>query len=115
MEDLGVIRHVQLKTSHIGSNTARQKIHVALANKLSGCIVWVYFNEATMDLGPFLYFGDKPNKKLPDISDFPVAKHTKGNADGIKNERPSIKVVSKSKFTVLNTIEELYETLFKIV
>ncbi|HBC3989121.1 TPA: hypothetical protein KD874_000600 [Vibrio parahaemolyticus] len=25
MEDLGVIRHVQLKTSHIGSSTVRQK------------------------------------------------------------------------------------------
>lgn len=68
-----------------------------------------------MEFGPFLYFSDEPNKKLSDISDFPIAKHTKGNADGIKNERPSIRVISKSKFTVLNTIEELYETLFKIV
>ncbi|EIC2576077.1 TPA: hypothetical protein I7272_24085 [Vibrio parahaemolyticus] len=115
MEDLGAIRHVQLKTSHIGSSTTRQKIHVALANKPSGCVVWVYFNETTLDLGPFLYFGDRPNKKLPNINDFPIAKHTKGNADGIKNERLSIRVVSKSKFVVLETMEELYEALFKIV
>ncbi|MCG9632993.1 hypothetical protein [Vibrio sp. Isolate30] len=115
MEDLGAFRHVQLKTSHIGSSTARQKIHVALANKPSGCVVWIYFNETTMELGPFLFFGGEPNKKLPDISDFPIAKHTKGNAEGTKNERPSIRVVSKSKFAILNTIEELYETLFKIV
>lgn len=115
MEDLGTIRHVQLKTSHIGSSTSRQKIHVALANKPSGCVVWVYFNESTLELGPFMYFGGEPNEKLPDISGFPIAKHTKGNADGIKNERPSIRVISKSKFEVLGAIDELYAKLFKMV
>ncbi|QFI38159.1 hypothetical protein FR932_10040 [Moritella marina ATCC 15381] len=115
MEDLGAIRHVQLKTSHIGSSTARQKLHVALASKYSGCVVWVYFNEATLELGPFLFFGGKPNEKLPDMENFPVAKHTKGNADGIKNERPSMRIISKSKFKVIDTVEELYRTLFKIV
>ena len=115
MEDLGAIRHVQLKTSHIGSSTARQKLHVALSGKPSGCVVWIYFNEETLELGPFLFFGGEANEKLPNIEDFPVAKHTKGNAEGVKNERSSIRVISKSKFEIINTIEELYNQLFKIV
>ncbi|MUL04413.1 hypothetical protein GNP89_19865 [Aliivibrio fischeri] len=115
MEDLGMIRHVQLKTSHIGSSTSKQKVHIALANKPSGCMVWVYFNEATLELGPFLFFGNNPNEQLPSIVDFPIAKHSKGNAEGVKNERPSIRIISKSKFEVINTIEELYQKLFEFV
>lgn len=113
MEDLGSIRHVQLKTSHLGSSTARQKVHIALAAKPSGCVVWVYFDEQTLELGPFLFFGNEANKMLPDIESFPVAKHTKGNADGVKNERPSLRVVSKSKFETLAHIDELYNKLFQ--
>lgn len=115
MEDLGVIRHVQLKASHIGSSTTRQKLHVALSGKPSGCVVWVYFNEITLELGPFYFFGGSANEKLPTIDDFPVAKHTKGNSDGVKSERPSIRVVSKSKFETLDTVQELYQKLFKLV
>jgi hypothetical protein len=31
-------------------------------------------------MGPLLFFGSGPGKPLPSIDDFPVAKHTKGNA-----------------------------------
>jgi hypothetical protein len=78
----GVVRHVQLKASHHGSTTSRQKIHVALAAKPSGCVVWVYFDEEDLSLGPFL------------------------------SERPDLRVVPKSQFETIDRIEGLYAALF---
>src|SRR4051812_11939125 len=53
----GFIRHIQIKTSIIGGKTASQKVHAKLVEKPSACVIWIYFNEETMQLGPFLYFG----------------------------------------------------------
>ena len=108
----GVIRHIQLKGAHRGSTTASQKVHVALAQKPSGCVVWVYVDEDTLELGPFLYFGGVPGEPLPDIDSFKVAKHTKGNAKGEKAERPSVRVVNKGEFSRLASVEELWDALF---
>src|SRR6056297_544397 len=47
----GIIRHIQLKAAYLGSKTAKQKLHVALAGKPSGCVVWVYFDQDTLELG----------------------------------------------------------------
>lgn len=112
LEAHGVIRHVQLKAAFIGAKTARQKIHLALAKKPSGCVVWLYFCEETLELEPYLFFGGAPGEPLPDLSAFSVAKHTKGNAQGIKKERPNIRVVPKGTFTRLESQGELYQTLF---
>lgn len=96
-----------MKASAIGATAKSQKVNIALATKPSGCVVWVMFDPATMSLGPFLWFGDAPGMLLPDISDFPVAKHTKANAEGEKAERPNIRVISKIKFSKLPTMTEL--------
>lgn len=108
----GFIRHVQLKAAFVGAHTARQNIHVSLASKPSGCIIWVYFNAETLELGPFLFFGGKASEPLPDISQFKVAKHTKGNADGVKAERPNIRIVNKGDFKKYTSIDNLYNALF---
>ena len=111
-EDNGVIRHIQLKTAKLGATTPSQKVHNKLASKPSGCVVWVYFDENPLDLGPFLFFGSSAGEPLPDISSFKVAKHTKANSDGIKAERPAIRVVNKGQFTCYETVHELYDVLF---
>lgn len=108
----GVVRHVQLKASHVGSKTARQKVHVALADKPSGCIVWVYFDEDDLSLGPFLFFGGAAGQPLPSVEGLKVARHTKGDAGGYKAERPDIRVVPKSHFETIERIEGLYAALF---
>jgi hypothetical protein len=113
-ESNGFIRHIQLKSSIIDGSTPSQKIHVRLAEKPSACVVWIYFEEATLKLGPFYYFGGKPNEPLPRLDDFKTAKHTKGNKDGVKLERPNIRVVPKGKFTRIETIEGIYAKLFLI-
>ncbi len=60
-----IIRHIQLKSSHKGSATSRQSVHIRLADKPSGCVVWMVFDEATLELGPFLWFGGRPGEPLP--------------------------------------------------
>jgi hypothetical protein len=112
-EDKGTVRHIQLKTAHLTAKASSQKIHTALSNKPSGCIVWIYFNEETLKLGPFLFFGSPAGMPLPDVSEFKIAKHTKANANGDKSERPAIRVVKKGLFKRYETITELYRVLFE--
>jgi len=111
----GVIRHVQLKAAYTGSTTSQQKLHVALAQKPSGCIVWIYFDQSSLELGPYLFFGSNPGMSLPEISGLKVARHTRANAEGYKAERPAIRVVPKARFTPFETVDELYEKLFGTV
>ena len=109
-EAKGLVRHIQLKTSIIGGKTASQKVHKKLAEKPSGCVVWIYFNEDTLHLGPFFYFGvDAANLKGRKI-----AKHTKGNKDGFKAERQNLCVVPKRSFTKFESIEDIYARLFEV-
>ena len=112
VEAKGVIRHIQLKTSIVGGKTAVQKIHSKLAEKPSGCVVWIYIDERTLRLGPFLLFGAEAGEPLPSLVDRKVAKHTKGNKDGVKAERQKIRVLPKSSFTAIESIESLYVKLF---
>jgi hypothetical protein len=111
-EENGIVRHIQLKAAHRNARVALQKVHTALADKPSGCVVWIYFSEDTLELGPFLFFGGPAGEPLPDISDMRVARHTKGNAQGVKAERLRIRVVNKGQFTRYDSIEVLYEVLF---
>ena len=107
-----VVRHIQLKTSYIGGKTSRQKVHVKLAEKPSGCVVWIYFNEDTLELGPFYFFGGKPGEPLPGIEGAKVARHTKGDQVGYKAERPNIRELNKGVFTCFESVEALYSVLF---
>lgn len=111
-EENDVIRHIQLKTAKLDAQTDHQKIHIALGSKPSGCVLWIFFDETTMQLGPFLFFGGQPGEKLPDISQFKIAKHTKGNKDGVKAERPDIRKVRKSAFVRYDSVESIYNVLF---
>jgi hypothetical protein len=112
LEANSVMRHVQLKASHHGSSTREIKANIRLATKPSGCIVWVKFDADTLVLGPFLWFGGAPGEPLPDISKYPVAKHTKGNAQGVKAERPNIRMIPRSGFQLVESMDEVLFLLF---
>lgn len=107
-----VVRHIQLKASYIGGRTSRQNIHTRLADKQSRCVVWIYFDEATLKLGPYLFFGGAPGETLPCLANAPFARHTKGDQHGHKSERQSIRVVNKGQFTQFETIDLLHAALF---
>lgn len=91
----GIIRHIQLKATFAGSATASHKIHISLTKKPSGCVVLIYFNNDTLELGPFYCFGANPGQPLPSLEGLKIAKHTKGDAAGIKLERPNIRILNK--------------------
>lgn len=112
MEANSVVRHIQLKTSHRDAATARVNIHLTLAKKPSGCVIWIRFDPRTLDLGPFLWLGGAPGKKLPSITGGKIAKFAKGNAQGIKLERPNLRVVPRARFDKLESIDEVVAHLF---
>lgn len=112
LEANGITRHVQLKASSLGAKTSKQNIHLGLADKPSGCVVWIRFDAKTLDLDSFLFFGGLPGEPLPSIKEFKVAKHTKGNAQGEKKDRPNIRVIAYSKFAKIDDVAGLYAILF---
>lgn len=107
----GIQRHVQLKSSFIGSKTARQKVSTLLADQSSGCVVWIRFDPETLEQREFLWFGGKPGGPLPDLGE-KVAKHTKGNRHGEKALRAAVRLVNKGDFEALDGFEALAEILF---
>jgi hypothetical protein len=107
-----VVRHVQLKASHFESSTSTQKLHIKLGDKLSGCVVWILFNDETLELGPFLFFGNDAGEPLLGLDQLKPGKHTKANSQGEKAERPNIRVVNKGQFEKLETISDVYQRLF---
>ncbi len=106
-----VIRHVQLKTSRKGGKAYRQKVHTALAEKVSGCVVWIVFDEETLELGPFWFFGGNAGEALPSLERMKIARHTKRNNENERTERPEIRDVSRKHFTKIETMAELYRAL----
>lgn len=111
IESNGVIRHIQLKASHRKAKTAEVKINLGLSRKPSGCVVWMFHDSDTMELGPFLWFGGEPGQSLPSLGD-KVARHTKGDRTGRKADRPNIRVLSKGKFEPMKSIDDVAVALF---
>lgn len=111
-----VIRPVQLKSTVVGGKTRDQKIHSALASQQSGCVVWIVLEPAEKHRVRLTYLalGGEPGSPLGDLSGYPIAKHTKGNAEGIKAERPAIREVPKTAFTAFASIAELSNWLFGV-
>ena len=109
----GFVRHIQVKTSIVGGRTAKQKVHIKLAEKPSGCVLWIYFDTESLALGPFLFFGEKAGTPMQSLSSRRVAKHTKGNKDGYKAERPNLRELPKGSFVKMKSIEDVYYKLFR--
>jgi hypothetical protein len=59
-----------------------------------------------------MFFGSSPGLPLPDIAGFKVAEHVKGNSQGVKHERPNIRVIPKSRFEILTSVSDLVLRLF---
>lgn len=112
LECKSVVRHIQLKTARQGGKRASVGVQLKLREKPSGCVIWIYFDPTTITLGPFYWFGGPPGKPLPEIAEFKVGKHTKGDSKGYKAERPNIRLVSKGRFDRLDTVAEIVDRLF---
>ncbi|MFP1132344.1 hypothetical protein [Asticcacaulis sp. W401b] len=107
-----VTRHIQLKIAREGGSRSDVSVNLNLAKKPSGCVVWIVVND-DLDFKNFLWFGsEEPHNPLPPIDHMKVAKHAKGTAEGIKNERPNHRLVKRSNFTSVATLEGV---LFKLL
>lgn len=103
-----IVRHVQLKTQAAG----KVSVSRALAEKPSGCIVWIGLNTDTLELGPFMWFGGGPGARLPDISTYPNPKRATHNAEGVRPLRKNHHVLPPAAFTKLKTLDEVVACLF---
>jgi hypothetical protein len=112
IEANGVVRHIQLKSSFDEAATKQVKVSLKLASKPSACVIWIRFDPKTMALGPFLWFGGLPGARIPDVTSFKVAKHTRGNAQGIKKERPNQRTIPRAKFEEISDLDVLVTRLF---
>ncbi len=106
-----IVRHIQFKTSTVGGKAASIKAGLKLMEKPSGCILWIVVTPG-LDLQSYLWFGGPPGDPLPDIAGMKVAKHTKGNADGLKAERPNQRIIPRSRFERLDSLDDILERLF---
>lgn len=103
---------IQLKASFRGSTVSKTQVNTLLAVKPSGCVVFLWFDAQSLELGPFAFFGGAPGKPLPDVSGMKVGRHSKGNAQGVKAERPNIRDVPLSRFEKLTDIDAVVARLF---
>jgi hypothetical protein len=87
-------------------------VNTGLSLKPGGCVVVLVFNPETLELGPFLWFGGSPGQRLPDLDNYPIAKHTKGDSRGVKLPRKNLRVVPIAAFERASTIAEVAERLF---
>jgi hypothetical protein len=112
----GVVRHVQMKSTVVGGTTRSQKVHTALASHRSGCVVWLVLERAHENRlrMSFLALGGRPGEPLRGLDSYPVARHTKANADGFKAERPAIREVPRAAFVSLPDMAGLSDWLFGV-
>ncbi|MEM1099694.1 MAG: hypothetical protein AAGH92_13010 [Planctomycetota bacterium] len=103
----GVIRHVQLKASRASASTSRVPVHLSLADRPSGCVVWVLCGDDDLAPVAYLFLGGAPGEPLSGIEDLPAVRHSRANAEGVKGERPSLRSVAKGRFAKVESVEEL--------
>jgi len=106
-----VVRHIQFKTSIVGGRANDVKASLKLMDKPSGCIIWIVVTPE-LEIDSYRWMGGTPSLPLPDIRNMKVAKHTKVNAKGKKAERPDQRIIPKSQFDSLDSLDEVMERLF---
>lgn len=112
VEYKGFARHIQLKSSFVGARASSHAIQTVLTHKPSGCVVWIKFDQHSMAIQQYLFFGGPPGSPLPSMEHLRTARRTTPNAQGEKPERLGHRVVPKSLFSPVSKIERLFELLF---
>lgn len=69
------------------------------------------YDPASMEITGWRWFGGLPGARLPDMGDR-IARHSRGNRDGVKAQRPHIRILPSGKFAVLRDGAALADQLF---
>ncbi len=109
-----VTRHVQLKTKRLTGKTATCKLSTLLYNQPAACVVVLEWNippgESRLAL-TYRWFGGGPDEQIPSLGN-KLAKHTKGDSQGIKKEKPLHRVIALGKFDKVSSMGSIAERLF---
>lgn len=112
----GRVRHIQLKTSRAGSKTRKVNVHERLGQKPGGCVVWIVWHHDEerhrIHFDEYRWYGSKPGKPCPALTDLKLAKHERANAKGQKAFRRAKRVLPRSKCEIVSTMPELATRLF---
>lgn len=106
------VRHIQLKSTIEGGKTASVSVNLKLMDKPSGCVIWIGVDSETLDLKSYRWLGCAPGEPLRNINEMKVAKHVKGNAQGVKAVKPNHRMVPRSQFKQLSNMDAVLDRLF---
>jgi hypothetical protein len=101
-----IMRHIQMKVGRADGARDAISANLRLAEKPSGCIVWILVDDDLQWKG-FRWFGGLPGQPLPDIGELKVASHAKGTSEGVKNERPNHRLIKRGAFVSLASFDAL--------
>lgn len=105
-------RYVQLKSRVCGGKTASLKLNGRLEEKPGGCLVWIEYDPLTLRFTGFGWLGGAAADDCLVVRDGKRARHTKGNAAGIKHDRADSFEIPMSRLERLRRLDELAERLF---
>jgi hypothetical protein len=60
-----------------------------LASKPSGCVIFLRFDQHSLDLGPFAFFGEAPGEPLPDLTGMKIATYEGKTLRGSRRSGPT--------------------------
>jgi hypothetical protein len=113
LEFRGSTRHIQLKSSFTGARRSAVTASVKLLERPSACILWIFFDADTLMLGPFFWFGGAAGERIPSLGE-KIARHTRPNAILKKADRPAHRVIPRSRFAKLETIDDVIQKLIGV-
>lgn len=111
LEANGILRHIQLKSTFSGSAVRHVTVSTRLLEKPSGCVIWLEVDQRTLAVERYFWFGGEPGARLPDLGS-KVSRHTRGDSNGQKLERPMHRDLGKACFAALSGADELLVRLF---
>jgi hypothetical protein len=103
------VRHIQFKTG-VRDKPGRVSIPTILSDKPSGCVIWIQVDNG-LDMMRFWWFGGEPGEPLPSLGER-VPKRIGRTAAGVRPERDGHRVLNGSAFRLVETLDEVLETLF---
>lgn len=106
-----MIRHIQFKVESKGETPSKVSVARALAEKPSGCVIWIAVDD-DLKFKRYFYLGGKPGSPLPAIADFPNTRRTTRNKAGERPRRANHHDVPGRKFCKLCTLDEVLVALF---
>lgn len=105
-----IVRHIQFKTG-IRNKPAPVSVGRALAEKPSGCVIWICVT-LDLEIGPFWWFGGEPGEPLPDLSSFASPRRMGRREGGDRPLRINHSKVPTKHFRKIATMDAMLETLF---